>query len=142
MGPRGSRRLRSVRTPRLALVILLVSGCAHQVRTFGPESPVTSSEAQFTADVWPLLERHCHACHGAFYQLGGLSLDTEAGIRRGSKNGPVIEPGKPEASELFRRISLPEADEDRMPQKAKRLATEEIETIRSWIAAGASFESE
>ena len=96
-----------------------------------------STGNRFVDEIWPIFQAHCHACHGSFYTLGGLSLYSADGIRSGSENGPVIEAGAPAESELFRRISLPEEDAGRMPQKAKRLAPESIETIRVWIADGA-----
>jgi len=42
---------------------------------------------------------------------GELRLDSAQGIR----DGDVIVPGKPDASELLKRVSLPSTDEDVMP---------------------------
>ena len=96
-------------------------------------------QSSFIEDVWPILSDNCLTCHGPYYQLSGLRLDSAERVVRGGKGGPVVEPHNPEASELFRRISRAEDDPDRMPQKAPRLDNQEIEVIRSWIESGADF---
>jgi hypothetical protein len=47
--------------------------------------------------------------------------------------------GKPDASELFQRLVLPEGDRKRMPKRARPLAAETIATIRAWIEQGATL---
>ncbi len=49
----------------------------------------------------------------------------------------MISPGKPEASELLRRVALPRTDKESMPRRGKPLAAAEIANLRDWIAAGA-----
>ena len=114
---------------------LALAGCASST------GHLQAAPDQFADQVWPILRANCLGCHGAFYDQGGLRLDEKERIERGSKNGPVIDPGSATTSELIRRLSLPEDDPDRMPQKAKRLAPEEIEAIAAWIDSGADFGS-
>jgi mono/diheme cytochrome c family protein len=105
------------------------------------ETGPANEDRQFVESVWPIVSQHCLTCHGPFYQLAGLRLDSAERLLRGSENGAILEPGEPDSSELMRRISLPENDGDRMPQKAKRLTPQEIDAIRAWIGAGANFGS-
>jgi hypothetical protein len=51
----------------------------------------------------------------------------------------VIVPGKPAASELMTRITLPAGDDRAMPPEGKTpLSPDDVTVIRLWIAAGAS----
>lgn len=59
----------------------------------------------------------------------------------GASDAPTVVPGKPEDSELFRRMT--EADESiRMPQKDEPLSTAQTDLIRQWILQGAKFDGE
>ncbi|MBX7208632.1 MAG: DUF1553 domain-containing protein [Verrucomicrobiaceae bacterium] len=94
------------------------------------------SAFDFGRDVLPVLRRSCFECHGSEKQKGDLRLDSKAGTL---KKAGVIAPGKPDASDLIRRISLPRGDKDAMPKRGDALKPAEIESIRSWIAAGAMW---
>jgi uncharacterized membrane protein len=93
----------------------------------------------YGARIAPLLKDHCLLCHSAEKHRGGLRLNTYAAIMHGGKDGPVIVPGDPKASELHRRISLPAGHKDAMPAEGKpHLSAADIKLIDLWIAAGAS----
>jgi hypothetical protein len=53
----------------------------------------------------------------------------------GAQSGPVIIPGKPDESELVRRIRG--VDQQRMPFGKHPLAESEIELIIRWVQQGA-----
>ena len=96
----------------------------------------------FALDVRPILSDHCFHCHGPDENTreADLRLDMHQTYVDGSESGFVTS-GDPNASELFLRISS--TDEDmRMPpvDDGERLSTEEIGTIRQWIADGAVWE--
>jgi len=94
--------------------------------------------ATFATRVAPILDQHCTVCHGAEKQKGKLRLDTLAAMLAGSENGAVLTAGDPHASELFRRVILPETDEDVMPSDGKpHLSDAEIAVLEKWILAGA-----
>jgi mono/diheme cytochrome c family protein len=91
------------------------------------------------ADVIPLFQMRCVTCHGKRVQEGGLDLRTQASRLKGGKSGPALVPGKPEESLMVKRIAAGE-----MPPPKKLFeafvrppASEEVETLRNWIAAGA-----
>jgi mono/diheme cytochrome c family protein len=95
----------------------------------------------YAARVAPIFEQHCVTCHGAEKHKAKLRLDSFAQLMKGGDSGLVIKPGAPKASELFRRITLPEDDDEVMPSDGKpHLSTDEIKVIELWIARGASEE--
>ncbi|MGN6547552.1 MAG: DUF1549 domain-containing protein, partial [Aureliella sp.] len=96
-----------------------------------------AGEVDYLRDVKPLLAKHCYACHGALKQEGGLRLDTAESMRTGGDSGAAIAAGAADESELIRRVASSD-DSVRMPPEGKRLAAEEIERIKQWIAVGAS----
>ncbi len=93
----------------------------------------------YGARIAPIFAAHCTQCHGAGKQRGKLRLDSYESIRKGGKDGPVIEPGDAAHSELVRRISLSPTAEDFMPAEGKPpLDAAQIDLIKLWIGAGAS----
>lgn len=101
---------------------------------------VMGAEPTFFAErVGPVLEQHCVVCHGAEKSKAGLRLDTYTHLVAGSKNGEVVVAGNASGSELFRRITLPHDDDERMPGDDKPpLTDDEVRVIELWIMAGAS----
>jgi uncharacterized membrane protein len=96
----------------------------------------------FVATIAPILEKRCVGCHGENKDKGGLRLHTPEAITDGGDLGPVFIAFKPQESSLVRRMLLPLNDEDHMPPKSKpQPDAAEIEAVRAWIAAGASFTS-
>ncbi len=89
----------------------------------------------FETAIRPLFEAKCWRCHGRDTQKGELDLSTPAGILKGGEAGPVLIPGKPEESLLFKKVH-----EGEMPPKKKDpLNEKEVLAIRHWIEAGALF---
>jgi hypothetical protein len=103
---------------------------------------VAADSTRFERDVLPVFYHHCFGCHSEKQAKpkGKLRLDTAEGIR-GSE---VIVAGKPDDSELLKRVSLPHTDEDVMPPLkggAQPLNDAERATLRQWIADGAKLDS-
>lgn len=104
-----------------------------------PHGPTLASYAEHLA---PFFEARCVSCHGERKKKGGLRLDSPAAIAKGGKGGDALVAGDTEGSELLIRMRLPLADEDRMPPEHKaQPSAAEIELVRAWIAAGASFDA-
>ena len=89
----------------------------------------------FSRDVKPIFDRSCSGCHGEKQQLGQLRLDSRKIVLEGGVSGKTVVAGKPEESELYRRVAG-SSDQPRMPMGGE-LPAAEIETIRQWIAEGA-----
>jgi len=93
-------------------------------------------------EVRGIFAHKCYQCHSENKQKGGLTLDTKEGVFKGGESGLAIVPGKPEQSELFRRISLPANHKKVMPTKGKLLNDSEIELVKLWIDKGAHWSDE
>ncbi len=99
-----------------------------------------SEVPRFEADVLPVFYRHCFSCHSEKQAKpkGGLRLDSAQGIT----DSEVVLPGKPDESELLRRVLLPLTDDEVMPPLkggAQPLSDAERGLLREWIAAGATM---
>jgi len=93
-----------------------------------------SRAVDFAKDVYPVLQRTCFECHGHEVQKGKLRLDTSAALQH-----KAIVAGKPEQSDLIRRVSLPKGDKEAMPKRGEHLKPAEIENLKAWIAEGAKW---
>ncbi len=103
-----------------------------------------SEDVQYNRDVRPILAEKCFACHG-FDQAkreAGLRLDTQDGSQAVLESGTVaIKPGKPDQSELIRRITSADHDLVMPPAElGKQLSQQEIATLKKWITDGAHYE--
>jgi mono/diheme cytochrome c family protein len=104
----------------------------------GPASTNPANAAFYAIHVAPLFARSCISCHRPEKHKGGLRMDTYAQLMLGGEDGPVVVPGKPDSSDIIRRLRLPPTDDDSMPSDGdKPLTPEEIQTVERWIAAGA-----
>lgn len=90
------------------------------------------AEALWTGQVRPLLDLHCVKCHGPLEQKSGLVLDSLEGLQKGGKEGPVIVPGQPQESRLWKYLA-PDSD-PHMPPK-KQLTPTEQDAFKQWITA-------
>lgn len=92
----------------------------------------------FATQLKPLLDQHCIECHGETKKKGRLRLDQWTERIAGGKNA-VIVPGKPDDSDLLRRMLLPPDHEDFMPPEKPPLPAEQIDLFRRFIAQGAAW---
>lgn len=99
-----------------------------------------NSEVSFSREIQPLLARRCFACHGPDKAEGGLRLNSaDAAVAELESGDFAIVPGKPDESEIIKRISS--SDEDlRMPPEGKPLTDTEQALLRRWIEQGAEFQ--
>lgn len=95
-----------------------------------------ASAPSFTADVQTIFTNRCIKCHSGQSPPRGLRLDSYEHVIAGGTYRPVVLPGKPEESEIVRRIKGSAIS--RMPFDGPPFLTDEqIATIEAWIAAGA-----
>ncbi|MBM3900640.1 MAG: DUF1553 domain-containing protein [Verrucomicrobia bacterium] len=103
-----------------------------------------SPDLQFNRDVRLLLSENCLACHGPDpgSRKAGLRLDTRESLFGQTKGeGPVVVPGKPEQSALWKRLVHTDPDELMPPPEShKELKAEQKELIRRWILEGAAWQ--
>jgi hypothetical protein len=90
--------------------------------------PATAQRAPlFKSEIMPVLEKNCVMCHGDKQKMAGLDLSSFSGMMAGSSSGPVIAPGKPERSMLWKLI-----ENGQMPQGGKLTAGDK-QLIRSYM---------
>jgi len=91
----------------------------------------------FEKEIRPVFADKCYGCHSSKLKspMGGLALDTKAGLKRGGNGGPVIIAGEPASSRLLQALTYKQTDL-RMPLTGK-LPDEKIAAFEKWIAAGA-----
>ncbi len=106
--------------------------------TFAVSAGLPTAAVDFLRDVQPVLAAHCSKCHGESKQKGGLRLDQKSAALRGGESGPGFVVGRPEKSELLRRVISDDPD-TRMPPEGPRLTEAEAKILRDWIAAGATW---
>jgi hypothetical protein len=93
----------------------------------------------FQRDVQPIFAEHCYKCHGPSNQEAGLRWDKKAAALKGGDHGAPLVPGNPEESLLIRAVNGGGEDVARMPKKAEPLSTDQIETLKLWVAQGAPW---
>lgn len=109
------------------------------IGVFGYAFIFSKDPVDYNTQVKPLLNKKCITCHGGVRKKGGFSLlfrqealdTTESGVY-------AIVPGKPDESEMIRRLTLTDPDE-RMPHHEAPLSKEEIDLLRQWIREGAKW---
>lgn len=96
-------------------------------------------KVDFSADVKPILNKKCIACHGGVKAKAGFSvLFREDALAKTESGKPAIIPGDPEGSEMIRRITIKDPEE-RMPYKHEPLSKNEISILKRWIKQGAKW---
>jgi hypothetical protein len=119
--------------PRLGLVAALaaIAGSLHAAAVTGA--------IDYGRDIRPILSENCFHCHGqdASHRKGKLRLDTLDGQR----DREAVIPGKPNDSEVIKRILTTDPD-DLMPppDSNRRLTDKEKDLLRRWITEGAPFD--
>ena len=104
--------------------------------------PTRAVQVNFNRDVRPILSGHCFKCHGPDdnQRQAGLRLDSRSGALAPMRDGKhAIVPGKPEQSEMVRRILA--AGPLQMPPVTanKPLSAAEKDILRRWVATGAVY---
>ena len=96
----------------------------------------------YARDVLPILSDNCYHCHGPdeAARKAKLRLDTKEGAFRVKDDVAVIVPGKPEGSELIRRITSGDPDELMPPKEGvRKLTPKQVDTLKRWVAEGAQW---
>jgi len=110
------------------------------------QANLLSEEISFNRDIKPILSDRCFHCHGPDTESreAKLRLDvTEGkdGAYRVRKGKAAIVPGKPEESEVYKRIITKDEDDVMPPPDSHKLALseKEIGLIKQWIKEGAKY---
>src|ERR1035437_5115489 len=127
----------TVRPVLWAVTALLVAGPGRMERPLPlNQACAAESEVSFSEDILPLLKWRCVGCHqptGMGYEKSGLDLTSYQGVMKGTKFGPMVIPGDPEASNLMMLVDWRVKPEIRMPYGKKQLSSCDRAAIRTWI---------
>ena len=112
------------------------------VSLYGAGEP--GDTVRFNRDIRPIMSDTCFHCHGfdAKARKGELRLDIrEFAIKSGKSGAIAIVPGKPDESEIIKRLFTQDED-DVMPNKEshKTLTAAQKELFKRWVAQGAVYE--
>ena len=124
---------KSVRHARVVVGAFLLCGLAN----VGQAEDATVDGIDFSRHIRPILSDKCLKCHGPdeSQREAGLRLDGDHITRTES-----IVAGDVDASEFIRRIVSDNPDEQMPPPDSKlTLSAAEIDLLRRWVAAGASY---
>ncbi|MCR9295883.1 MAG: DUF1549 domain-containing protein, partial [bacterium] len=97
----------------------------------------SAESLDFSRDVLPILSDRCFFCHGpdSSHREADLRLDVQEAAHEW-----VVVPGKPDESELIRRVFSSDPDEV-MPPPAAKIPLNESEKaiLREWVESGAAY---
>ncbi len=129
---------------KLILIILLCLTVMTADRISKRSTVTAAQDVQFNRDIRPILSGRCFQCHGPDEKnrKAGLRLDTPEGATKDRGGYKAISPGKPEESELMKRITSHEPGEVMPPPAAKKepITPAEAALIQRWVAQGAKYE--
>src|SRR5713226_9335203 len=91
----------------------------------------------FQQKIRPILSSHCQGCHNDSLKFSGLTLDSAEGLRNGGLHGPVVTPGDPAASRLYRKVAR--LEKPSMPMQGDPLSEADVALIKRWIEIGAPW---
>lgn len=103
------------------------------------DSITETQQDRLNLEVRAIFAHNCYQCHSENKSKGELVLENKKGVFKGGESGEVIVTGKPEKSELYRRIILSPNNDEVMPKKGKVLKDNEIALIKLWIQNGAHW---
>lgn len=122
---------------RLYLIPVIAGGLL-----LGACSTQEEAKISFKNDLAPILQAHCVDCHNGPEAEGtiasGVRLDSYAGVMKGTKFGPIVDPGHPAGSVLVqvlegtvdKSIAMPHGTEQPLPDS-------KVKRFRNWVAQGA-----
>ncbi len=115
---------------------LLTVACA---LLFAGTAVAAPPPVDFAREVRPILSTQCFQCHGPDEKARKAKLRLD--LRDEAIKSGTIVPGKPEESEVFKRVCSTDPDVRMPPEKLKKpaLTADQIATIKRWIAEGAKY---
>ena len=123
---------------------LLVSSIVVALGLLSRAVEARAQDVVYNRDVRAILAENCFSCHGFDQKTreAGLRLDTADGSTTVLESGSAaIVPGKPDDSELLKRIFS--ADHSTLmppPESGKQLTPEQKNILKTWIAQGAEYQ--
>ncbi len=98
-----------------------------------------AAKIDFAGQIKPLIANRCINCHHAGALLGEVNLENRAMAFKKRSTGPILLPGRPDSSLLYRVLTLPPKNPKAMPPAGHRIPDAERELIYQWILQGADW---
>lgn len=113
-----------------------------EIKPITPAKIERKEPVDFDADIYPIFELKCIACHNTSYEESRFNLETVELIRKGGKRGTAVVAGEPDKSLIY--ILAAHAKNPVMPPPendadAEPLTPEELGLLRQWILEGAKM---
>jgi hypothetical protein len=131
----------SILTACFVVIVIVVASCFSKQR----DRETASGQLDFNFDIKPILSDRCFKCHGPDpkNRKAGLRLDIESEAYAVLKNSPnlhAIIPGKPDESELVKRIYATDPQMIMPPVESNlSLTDDEKALLRRWVGQGAKY---
>lgn len=103
-----------------------------EIPLLSKEAPIEST-VDFNAQIRPILETRCLACHNSKNTGRGLNLETNETANSSWRGGPVIMPEHPERSMLYQVLLISSGT----PNDPHVIPASERFLINTWIKEGA-----
>src|SRR3954470_2266243 len=116
--------------------ILLTVACS---LAFVGSAAAAQPAVDFAREVRPILTSQCFQCHGPDEKARKAKLRLD--LREEAVKAGAIVPGKPDESELVKRVCSNDPDTRMPPEKSKKpaLTAAQIATVKRWISEGAKY---
>ena len=103
-------------------------------------APASVKKVDYTRDIRPLLSDNCFFCHGPDEKQRKAKLRLD--VREEAIAKKAFIPGKPDQSELVKRLFTKDAD-DLMPpaDSHKKLTAAQKDLFKRWVAEGAEYQT-
>ncbi len=107
-------------------------------------APVARAEGDpnavnFEKDIAPFLTKNCATCHDGRKKKADYRLDIrKLAFAGGESKVAAIVPGKPEESELYKRL-VTDDEETQMPPGGVKVPAAQAAKVKAWIAGGAKW---
>jgi len=108
-----------------------------------PGSTAAEDRVDFDRDVRPVLSNTCFTCHGpdSGKRQADLRFDVKSSVFADRDGSPVLQRGRPDESELIKRIFTDDADIVMPPPDQKQqLSSRDKQILRAWVAQGANWQ--
>ena len=124
--------------PVLCLAAFLLGNSSPQ-KQYVALADTPKQKLRFNKDIRPILSNSCFLCHGPDEKK--RSADLRFDMREAAIANGAIVPGKPDESEMLKRVMAHGDDQMPPPDSIKpRLTDKQIAILRQWISEGAEYE--
>ncbi len=126
----------------LVLTVHLLTLSVEPASALDESVNAVTQKVDFNKDIRSILSNRCFTCHGPddAERQADLRLDSRDGAMADLGDHAAVVPGKPEASELIKRVSSSDPDLVMPPVgKGQPLSKQEIELLTRWIRQGAGY---